>query len=62
MTEYPNKFCIVVHIAEYPDRFHWTYWKEVDTEQELENYLDELSEMGYVIGDIFTEKEYYANL
>ena len=32
------------------------------TKQELENYLDELSEMGYVIGDIFTEKEYYANL
>ena len=57
MTTYPNRFCIVVHIAEYPHRFHTTKWKQVQTKQELEDYLDELSDMGYLIGDIYTEKE-----
>lgn len=57
MTTYPNYFCIVVHIAELPHSCHTTYWKQVQTKKELEAYLDELSDMGYVIGDIFTEKQ-----
>jgi hypothetical protein len=57
MTTYPNRFCIVVHIAELPHSFHTTYWKEVQNKQELEDYLDELSNMGYLIGNVFTEKE-----
>ena len=57
MTSYPNRFCIVVHLAEYPHGFHTSYWKQVQTKKGLEAYLDELSDMGYVIGDIFTEKQ-----
>ena len=57
MTAYPNTFCIVAHIAELPHRFHKTFWKEVQTKQELEAYLDELSDMGYLIGDVFTKEQ-----
>tara|TARA_R110002020_G_scaffold19283_4_gene66907 strand:- start:314 stop:496 length:183 start_codon:yes stop_codon:yes gene_type:complete len=57
MTSYPNQFCIVVHIAELPHSFHTTYWKEVQNKQELEAYLDELSDMGYLIGDVFTKEQ-----
>jgi hypothetical protein len=57
MTTYPNRFCIVVHIAELPHSFHTTYWKEVQNKQELEAYLDELSDMGYLIGDVFTKEQ-----
>jgi hypothetical protein len=37
--------------------FYTTYWKEVDTKQQLEEYLGELSDMGYVIGDVLTQEE-----
>ncbi|MAK31600.1 MAG: hypothetical protein CL490_14230 [Acinetobacter sp.] len=57
MTTYPNYFCIVVHIPGFSKTFYTTKWKEVENKQELEDYLDELSEMGYVIGDVYTEEE-----
>tara|TARA_R100001086_G_scaffold247655_1_gene182490 strand:+ start:4554 stop:4736 length:183 start_codon:yes stop_codon:yes gene_type:complete len=57
MTTYPNYFCIVVHIPGFSKTFYTSYWKQVQTKKELEAYLDELSDMGYVIGDIFTEKQ-----
>ncbi len=57
MTTYPNYFCIVVHLPGFSKTFHTTKWKQVQTKQELEDYLDELSDMGYVIGDVYTEEE-----
>lgn len=57
MTTYPNRFCIVVHIPELPHRFYTTYWKQAQTKQELEDYIEELSDMGYLIGDVYTEEE-----
>ena len=57
MTTYPNKFCIVVSVPTLPRHFNTTKWKEVQTKKELEDYLDELSDMGYVIDDIYTEEE-----
>jgi len=57
MTTYPNYFCIVVHLMGFSKTFYTTYWKEVDTKQQLEEYLGELSDMGYVIGDVLTQEE-----
>ena len=56
MTTYPNKFCIVVH-TQALQHCYTTYWKSCETKQELEDYLDELSDMGYVIGDIYNEEQ-----
>tara|TARA_Y100000401_G_scaffold115591_1_gene119589 strand:- start:205 stop:408 length:204 start_codon:yes stop_codon:yes gene_type:complete len=57
MTVYPNYFCIVVHLPGFSKTFYTSYWKEADTKKQLEEYLDELSDMGYVIGDVLTQEE-----
>ena len=57
MSIYPNYFCIAVHLPGFSKTFYTTKWKQAETKQELEEYLDELSEMGYVIGDVLTQEE-----
>ena len=57
MSIYPNYFCVVVHLPGFSKTFYTTKWKQAENKQELEEYLDELSEMGYVIGDVLTQEE-----